>query len=54
MVEWTEEQRRSSIEGATLKRRCTPDDIAEVIVFLGFGAAMVTGQTIIIDGGLTL
>jgi 3-oxoacyl-[acyl-carrier protein] reductase len=54
MVEWTEEQRRSSIEGATLKRRCTPDDIAEVIIFLGFGAAMVTGQTVIIDGGLTL
>jgi hypothetical protein len=25
-----------------------------VIVFLGFGAAMVTGQTIVVDGGLTL
>ena len=54
MVEWTEEQRRSSAESAALKRRCTPDDIAEVIVFLGFGAAMVTGQTIVVDGGLTL
>lgn len=54
MVEWTEEQRRATIEGATLKRRCSTDDIAEVIVFLGFGAAMVTGQTIIVDGGLTL
>jgi 3-oxoacyl-[acyl-carrier protein] reductase len=54
MVEWTDEQRRASIEGAALKRRCTPDDIAEVIVFLGFGAAMVTGQTIVVDGGLTL
>jgi 3-oxoacyl-[acyl-carrier protein] reductase len=54
MVEWTEEQRRASIADAVLKRRCTPDDIAEVIVFLGFGASMVTGQTIIIDGGLTL
>jgi len=54
MVEWTEEQRTSSIEGAVLKRRCTPEDIAEVIIFLGFGASMVTGQTIIIDGGLTL
>jgi len=54
MVEWTEEQRRSSIQNAALKRRCTTDDIAEVIVFLGFGAAMVTGQTIVIDGGLTL
>lgn len=54
MVEWTDEQRRQSIEGAALKRRCSPDDIAEVIVFLGFGAAMVTGQTIVVDGGLTL
>jgi len=54
MVEWTDDQRRASIEDAALKRRCTPDDIAEVIVFLGFGAAMVTGQTITVDGGLTL
>jgi 3-oxoacyl-[acyl-carrier protein] reductase len=54
MVEWTDEQRRTSIENALLKRRCTTDDIAEVIVFLGFGAAMVTGQTIVVDGGLTL
>ncbi len=54
MVEWTPEQRQQSIEQATLKRRCTTDDIAEVIVFLGFGAAMVTGQTVVVDGGLTL
>lgn len=54
MVEWTDDQRHSSIENALLKRRCTTDDIAEVIVFLGFGAAMVTGQTIVVDGGLTL
>ena len=54
MVEWTPEQRRQSIEQAQMKRRCTTDDIAEVIVFLGFGAAMVTGQTVVVDGGLTL
>lgn len=54
MVDWTEEERRASIERAVLKRRCTPDDLAEVILFLGFGAAMVTGQTIVVDGGLTL
>jgi 3-oxoacyl-[acyl-carrier protein] reductase len=53
-IEWGDERRRQSIEGAVLKRRCTPEDIAEVIVFLGFGAAMVTGQTIVVDGGLTL
>ena len=53
MIEWTEEQRRSSIEGALLKRRCRPEDLAEVIVFLLAGAAMVTGQTVVVDGGLT-
>ncbi|MCX8133363.1 MAG: SDR family oxidoreductase [Roseococcus sp.] len=54
MVEWTEEQRRQSIEKAVLKRRCEPEDLAEVMVFLLAGAAMVTGQTIVVDGGLTL
>ena len=54
MVEWTNEERQQSIEHALLKRRCQPEDLAEVIVFLGFGAAMITGQTIIVDGGLTL
>ena len=54
MVEWTNQERQSSIEKAVLKRRCQPEDLAEVILFLGFGAAMVTGQTIVVDGGLTL
>ncbi|MGH7044093.1 MAG: SDR family NAD(P)-dependent oxidoreductase [Acetobacteraceae bacterium] len=54
MVAWSEDERRRSIENAALKRRCQPDDLAEVILFLGFGAAMVTGQTIVVDGGLTL
>ncbi|HEY0184940.1 MAG TPA: SDR family oxidoreductase [Rhodopila sp.] len=54
MVQWTNEERQQSIERALLKRRCQPEDLAEVILFLGFGAAMVTGQTITVDGGLTL
>jgi 3-oxoacyl-[acyl-carrier protein] reductase len=54
MVEWTEVERQQSIERALLKRRCRPEDLAEVILFLGFGAVMVTGQTIVVDGGLTL
>jgi len=53
-IEWTPEQRQQSIDKAALKRRCEVDDIAEVIVFLGFGATMITGQTIVVDGGLTL
>jgi len=54
MMKATEAQRRNSIDGALLKRRCKPEDIAEVIAFLGFGGAMITGQTIVVDGGLTL
>lgn len=53
-IEWTDEQRRQSTDGAVLKRWSAPEDIAEVIVFLGCGAAMVTGQTVVVDGGLTL
>lgn len=53
MIEWTNQQRAASIEDALLKRRCTPEDLAEVIVFLLAGAAMVTGQTVVVDGGLT-
>ena len=37
-----------------LKRACTPQDIAETIFFLCAGGAMITGQTVIVDGGLTL
>lgn len=53
-IDWGEEGKRLSAEKALLKRRCTPEEIAEVIVFLGFGAAMVTGQTLVVDGGMTL
>lgn len=53
-IEWTNEQRATSIDNAVLKRRCEPEDLAEVMVFLLAGAAMVTGQTVVVDGGLTL
>ena len=50
----TNEQRSSSIDKALLKRFCTPNDLAEVMPFLLAGAAMVTGQTITVDGELPL
>jgi len=52
--DWPEDRKRASIERTPLKRACMPEDIAEVIFFLCAGAAMVTGQTVIVDGGLTL
>jgi 3-oxoacyl-[acyl-carrier protein] reductase len=54
MVEWTDEQRQSSIDQSLLKRRNQPSDLADVIVFLGFGTTMITGQTVPVDAGLLL
>jgi 3-oxoacyl-[acyl-carrier protein] reductase len=52
--DWPEERKRASIERTPLQRACKPEDIAETIFFLCAGAAMITGQTVIVDGGLTL
>ena len=51
---WPEERKRALIDRSILRRACTPRDIAEVIVFLCIGARMITGQTIVVDGGLSL
>jgi 3-oxoacyl-[acyl-carrier protein] reductase len=52
--DWPQERKRASIERTPLKRACRPEDIAEAIFFLCAGGAMITGQTLIVDGGLTL
>jgi len=51
---WSEERKQEARDQAVLKRRCTAEDIAEVVMFLCVSANMITGQTIITDGGLTL
>ncbi|MCR0983066.1 SDR family NAD(P)-dependent oxidoreductase [Roseomonas populi] len=53
-IEWTDAQRQQSIDNCPLGRRCVPEDIAEVVLFLGCAGAMVNGQTLLVDGGLTL
>ena len=52
--DWPADRKAQSIERTPLKRACRPEDIAETIFFLCAGGAMITGQTIIVDGGLTL
>ena len=52
--DWPADRKTTSIERTPLKRACKPEDIAETIFFLCAGAAMITGQTVIVDGGLTL
>jgi 3-oxoacyl-[acyl-carrier protein] reductase len=52
--DWPPERKLQSVDKTPMKRACTPEDIAETIFFLCAGGAMITGQTIIVDGGLTL
>jgi 3-oxoacyl-[acyl-carrier protein] reductase len=52
--DWPPERKAASIARTPLQRACRPEDIAEVILFLCAGGAMITGQTVIVDGGLTL
>jgi len=42
------------VEGAPMKRAATPDDIAEVVVFLALQAPLMTGQVVVVDGGRTM
>jgi 3-oxoacyl-[acyl-carrier protein] reductase len=52
--DWPADRKQASLERTPLKRACRPEDIAETIFFLCAGGAMITGQTVIVDGGLTL
>lgn len=51
---WPAERNAAAVERTLLKRPCKPEDIAEVVVFLCAGAAMVTAQTVVVDGGFSL
>lgn len=51
----TEEQQKAIAEKIPLKRTAKPDEIASVVTFLASSASdYITGQTICVDGGLTL
>ncbi len=51
---WPEARKRATADAALLKRNCTPEDIADAVLFFIAGAAMVTGQVLVVDGGRVL
>ena len=51
---WREDRKTSVVERTPLRRMCTPDDIAAAIFFLAVEGSMITGQTLVVDGGLSL
>jgi 3-oxoacyl-[acyl-carrier protein] reductase len=48
---WAPEEVAQAVARLPLRRAGRPDDYAEVIFFLLAGAAYVTGETIVVDGG---
>ena len=50
---WPEDRKDATRERTMLGRLGTPDDIAEAMLFLAAGAAYMTGETIVVDGGAT-
>jgi 3-oxoacyl-[acyl-carrier protein] reductase len=49
-----EAQIEKYLELAPLKRAATPDDVADVVVFLATGTTLMTGQVVVVDGGRTM
>ncbi len=37
-----------------MRRAATPDDIADAVVFLARGTSLMTGQVVVVDGGLSM
>jgi 3-oxoacyl-[acyl-carrier protein] reductase len=50
---WPEEKKRRHAETTLIPRLVLPADIAEAMLFLAAGGAMVTGQTLAVDGGMS-
>lgn len=51
---WPQAWKEEAAQKALLKRRCRPEDIADAISWLLAGARMVTGQVLVVDGGLLI
>ncbi len=52
-VEGNEEFVQQYIDATALKKACPPESIAHAVIFL-IESEVITGQTVVMDGGLTL
>lgn len=50
---WPEQRRTDTLARTMLGRLAEPEDIAEAMLFLAAGAAYMTGETIVVDGGFS-
>jgi NAD(P)-dependent dehydrogenase (short-subunit alcohol dehydrogenase family) len=49
--DWPEERRPRTLAKTVLGRLIQPEEIAEAMLYLAAGATMMTGQTLVVDGG---
>ncbi|WP_323772510.1 SDR family NAD(P)-dependent oxidoreductase [Antarctobacter sp.] len=52
--DWPQERKEAALNKMLIKRHVQAEDVAQTIVYLLTGAPMITGQTIVIDGGMTV
>ncbi len=48
------EQVARAVAATPMRRAATPEDIADVAVFLALGTTLMTGQVVVVDGGRTM
>ncbi|MFE1601375.1 SDR family NAD(P)-dependent oxidoreductase [Methylobacterium sp. ID0610] len=48
---WPPERKQATLARTLLARLAKPEDIAEAMLFLAAGAAYMTGETLVVDGG---
>jgi len=53
-LEGHEDMVELSLKFTPLQRAATPDDVADVVVFLALGTSLMTGQVVVVDGGRTM
>lgn len=53
-ADWPEERKQMALNKMLIKRHVQAEDVAQTIVYLLTGAPMITGQTIVVDGGMTV
>ena len=49
---WPEERKAATVANTLMARLAEPEDIAEAMFFLAAGAAYITGETLVVDGGM--
>ncbi len=52
--DWPAERKQAALNKMLIKRHVQAEDVAQTIVYLLTGAPMITGQIIVIDGGMTV